>query len=1060
MPELGKSLASVVSRLPANLQPPVRVVEPDLSPPLPLMPTLAAPNKTPIPKFNKGVQLTQIQKDFSDFIERNHGVGIAAHPVGTGKCIVGESLVQTSKGLISIKDLAPTDDLRPGMHYDLQDCVVGSRLGAEKATEFYFDGVRPTIKAKLELGNYIEGTQEHPVLVMDEREGMVFKKLGEVRIGDYVAVSRGRRIFADGVSIPSVPADASLCALAHNSHPKSSRDFIKAWYPTKDTDWVAQKLGMTKGSVVCLASKMKVRKLLAKNYQHISAMPSRENLFRLLGLMLGDGCITEDNNAMIFTNQDPELLDVVESILSQMGIRCRRRENGERCNDIVINSVELKRFLEKLGLAPGLAPQKSVPFSVLRGSEKDILYFLSGLIDTDGSVVPGSGLSVSISSSSRKLLEQVQVLLLNLGCIPKLRDKYNQEYRRNYFEIVITDRVSLKILASSLSLLVPKKRDRLLSMLSDQRGINTNVDIVPKCGQLLHRMVMEASKNVHYQPWWQNGEWMKCYLEGKENPSYEKLWQILERHRYMAGHAAFKILMDVYSEHYFWSPVAEISKGEAPVYDLVVPGSHSFVANGIVSHNTASMIAAALRLREKGMGGQALVVVPAGLRDNFATSGIKKFTNASVGVIGTSQEIASNRDMDVTAMGPRDFYVISYDMFKKDPEKYLKATGADTVIADELHRAKDEDTEIHKTIERIQPHIKNFIGASASPAMNSPFEAVSLINAISKKKMTPGQFQKEFYERKADGFKDWFFGLFGHEKHGPIVGVKNPAELGRFIGAKYHFAPDIKDPSIPRKKVEVVKVPMSEEQTKLYKAVLQKQLTFRERRILEKGELLDDKVLAPIVNKTMAARQLSNNVGFVRGEVDPLKTPKMLSVLTDVETELEKNPKGQVLLYSQFMDHGVNVMAQALKEAKIPYATFTGREPAEVRDRAVQDYNAGKIKVLIISKAGSQGLNLPNTSFMGLIDGDYNPEMITQIEGRGVRRGGLAYLPPEKRVVKIKRYVSVPDDESLSVDEKLYDIAAKKAELVKMFRRAAESFQRRQEARAAKTTAKKPGKHA
>lgn len=482
-------------------------------------------------------------------------------------------------------------------------------------------------------------------------------------------------------------------------------------------------------------------------------------------------------------------------------------------------------------------------------------------------------------------------------------------------------------------------------------------------------------------------------------------------------------------------------------------------AHGVGQGKTLAGIMASIRLREKGLGGKALALVPAGLRENFAASGVKKFTNASVGVIGTADEIARNRDMDVANMGDKDFYVVSYDMFKKDPEKYLKATGADTVIADELHRAKDEDTEIHQTLKRIQPNIKNFIGLTASPAMNNPFEAVSLINAISKKKMTPGQFQKEFYERKADGFKDWFFGLFGHEKHGPIVGVKNPAGLGRFVGAKYHFAPDIKDPSIPRKKVEVVKVPMGEEQTKLYKAVLQKQLTFRERKILEKGELLDDKVLAPIVNKTMAARQLSNNVGFVRGESDPLKTPKVLSVLTDVETELEKNPRGQVLLYSQFMDHGVDVMAQALKEAKIPYATFTGREPAEVRNQAVADYNAGKVKVLLISKAGSQGLNLPNTSFMGLLDGDYNPEMITQIEGRGVRRGGLAYLPPEKRVVKIKRYVSVPDDESLSVDEKLYDIAAKKAELVKMFRRAAESFQRKQEARAAKAATRKPRSH-
>ena len=132
-------------------------------------------------------------------------------------------------------------------------------------------------------------------------------------------------------------------------------------------------------------------------------------------------------------------------------------------------------------------------------------------------------------------------------------------------------------------------------------------------------------------------------------------------------------------------------------------------ASPVGSGKTLSMLAAALNLRAKGQAGKAIVLVPSGLRTNFEQEGVKKFTNAKVGIIGTKDEIASNPKMDVTKMGDKDFYVVSYDMFKQNPKAYLEATGADTVIADEMHRAKDPSTELARTIREIRPHIKNFV---------------------------------------------------------------------------------------------------------------------------------------------------------------------------------------------------------------------------------------------------------------------------------------------------------------------------------------------------------------
>jgi superfamily II DNA/RNA helicase len=188
---------------------------------------------------------------------------------------------------------------------------------------------------------------------------------------------------------------------------------------------------------------------------------------------------------------------------------------------------------------------------------------------------------------------------------------------------------------------------------------------------------------------------------------------------------------------------------------------------------------------------------------------------------------------------------------------------------------------------------------------------------------------------------------------------------------------------------------------------------------------------------------LSNNAGFVKGVIDAKKTPKIVSMMSDALNEMEKNPKAQIVMFSNFIDHGTNALASVLKESKVPFGTFTGRDAKKKRDQAVADFNAGKIKVLVVSGAGAEGLDLPNATLIQMMDGHYNPEKITQAEARGIRRGGLAYLPPEKREVRVKRYVATPIDDSMSIDNQIYEIAAKKARMVNKFREIVKEWQER-----------------
>ena len=85
---LSKFAAAVVSKLPLKLGPPMKVVEPDLNPAIPPLPQPNAAMPAPALRalrLRPGIKPTELQQQFTDFIVRNDGVGIAAHTVGAGK---------------------------------------------------------------------------------------------------------------------------------------------------------------------------------------------------------------------------------------------------------------------------------------------------------------------------------------------------------------------------------------------------------------------------------------------------------------------------------------------------------------------------------------------------------------------------------------------------------------------------------------------------------------------------------------------------------------------------------------------------------------------------------------------------------------------------------------------------------------------------------------------------------------------------------------------------------------------------------------------------------------
>lgn len=163
---------------------------------------------------------------------------------------------------------------------------------------------------------------------------------------------------------------------------------------------------------------------------------------------------------------------------------------------------------------------------------------------------------------------------------------------------------------------------------------------------------------------------------------------------------------------------------------------------------------------------------------------------------------------------------------------------------------------------------------------------------------------------------------------------------------------------------------------------------------------------------------------------------------------------GIVLVYSQYIDGGLIPMALALEE--LGYKHFTSslfEPPIRASKRGtyamitgdtsnskeivnaltnVTNKTGDTIKVILISKSGSEGIDLKFIRQIHIMEPWYNMSRIEQIIGRGVRNGSHKDLPFEQRNVEIYMHSTViPDYPMLeTADEYVYRFAEAKAKQI------------------------------
>jgi replicative DNA helicase len=315
----------------------------------------------------------------------------------------------------------------------------------------------------------------------------------------------------------------------------------------------------------------------------------------LLGHLIGDGSYLSGQPLRYTTSDDENSTLVAKAAEREFSSVVRHYPGKGNWHQLLISGNGnrwhprgVNLWLRQLGIFGQRSHEKRIPEDAFRLPNRQIALLLRHLWATDGTIhtrKEGSvgGHAIHFSTNSESLAGDVAALLLRLGIVARIRLAQKRGYLPAHLVTISGSRAQLKFI-EAVGASGPRA-PQALRLREALAGVaaNTNVDTLPievfdRVRQLMKERGITQRRMAAMR---------KTAYGGSSHFRFAPSREVALEYGEILGDEA---LSNQATSDLFWDTIAAVEPaGEEEVYDLTVPGISSWLADGIVSHNSGAI---------------------------------------------------------------------------------------------------------------------------------------------------------------------------------------------------------------------------------------------------------------------------------------------------------------------------------------------------------------------------------------------------------------------------------------------------------------------------------------
>lgn len=317
------------------------------------------------------------------------------------------------------------------------------------------------------------------------------------------------------------------------------------------------------------------------------------------------------------------------------------------------------------------------------------------------------------------------------------------------------------------------------------------------------------------------------------------------------------------------------------------------------------------------------------------------------------------------------------------------------LIGDEIHSIQNRKAKQTIAFKKIKSDNKS--GLSGTPAFDKPDDLWSILNWLYPKFWASywSYYNHHLITNQYNGYRQ-------------IVGIAHIDELHMQMNGFYirRKKEDVL-PDLPDKYYTTIDVDLSPSQERAYESMRKQMLAWI-------GEHEREPISAPVVIAQLTRLQ---QFACAFAEIDD-DTGKMYlsepSSKLDAVMELLESTDRQVVIFSQFSQM-IKLLARRLEKAGITHGIYIGQTSPKDREKIVDDFQSGKLKVFAGTiSAGGVGITLTASSTVIFIDRSWSPSINVQAEDRLHRIG----QPNAVQVIDIRARQTIDASRAKKIQQK------------------------------------------